>query len=69
MIKEGPVPQERKEKKKINCMKCVNFYVTWDKKFPNGCKAYGFKTKHVPSADVFLSSGLECQLFELKLKG
>lgn len=48
-------------------MKCVNYYVTWDKSFPNGCKAYGFKTKHMPSVDVFTSSGIECQLYERKL--
>jgi hypothetical protein len=58
-----------KVKKKINCMKCEHYYVTWDKKFPNGCKAYGFKTKHTPSADVLSSSGMDCQLYEAKKKG
>lgn len=60
---------EKKEKKKINCMRCAQYYVTWDESFPNGCKAYGFKTKQMPSVDVFSSSGMECQLFELKSKG
>jgi hypothetical protein len=55
-----------KPKKRINCLKCENFYVTWEKKFPNGCRAYGFKTKHMPSMDVLSSSGVECQLFKEK---
>lgn len=56
-----------REKKKINCMKCEHFYITWDAGFPNGCKAYSFKTKQLPSVDVFTSSGIDCQLYEGKL--
>ena len=44
----------------------MHFYVTWDEKFPYGCKAYGFKTNSMPSVKVYQSSGLECQLFAAK---
>ncbi len=49
-----------------NCLKCVFFYITWDEKHPNGCKAMGFKTKQLPSMTVFQSSGKPCELFKKK---
>lgn len=54
--------------KKIDCLKCEHFFVTWNKSFPRGCNAYGFKTKRIPSMDVLSSSGTECKLFKLKSK-
>ncbi|RKN84328.1 uracil-DNA glycosylase [Paenibacillus ginsengarvi] len=51
---------------RINCMKCRHFYVTWDPKFPKGCKAYGFKTQGLPSQTVLASSGKPCYQFEEK---
>ncbi|OXS78949.1 hypothetical protein [Domibacillus enclensis] len=47
-------------------MKCRHFYVTWDPKAPRGCRAYGFKTKQVPSVVVKRSSGHPCFQFSLK---
>lgn len=52
--------------KRVNCRKCVHYYITWDEKFPYGCRAYEFKTNTLPSVKVFQSSGLPCQLFTLK---
>ncbi|NLT94812.1 MAG: uracil-DNA glycosylase [Clostridia bacterium] len=51
---------------RINCLKCQYFYITWDKNFPRGCKAFGFKTKNLPSLVVFQSSGQSCQHFKPK---
>ena len=51
---------------KINCYKCKFFYVTWDKKFPRGCRFFGFKTQKLPSITVLESSGKPCYGFELK---
>lgn len=42
------------------------FQVTWDKKLPKGCKAYGFKSRELPSKVVLSSSGTECQMFQSK---
>lgn len=53
---------------KRNCYNCIFFYVTWEPKFPNGCKALGFKTKQLPSVTVFQSSGSPCELFRAKQK-
>ena len=50
----------------IDCHKCEHYYVTWDKHFPHGCKAMDFKSKQLPSVAVFVSSDMECLLYELK---
>lgn len=50
----------------VNCFQCRNYMVTWDPKNPRGCKAYGFKTRELPSAVVKRSSGMECLRFEQK---
>ena len=50
----------------VNCMQCVHFYVTWEKKFPKACKIYDFKTKTLPSAAVYEITGVQCLAFERK---
>ncbi len=49
--------------KKIICQKCTNYFVTWEAGKPHGCKAYGFKSKAIPSIVVKNSSGENCKLF------
>jgi hypothetical protein len=51
---------------KIVCSKCKHFYVTWDKDFPHGCTAMGFKSKNLPSLVAFQCSQIACQHFEPK---
>lgn len=51
---------------RIVCQKCKHYYVTWDKNKPHGCKAYGFKSKEVPSLVVKRSSGIECSFYQKK---
>jgi len=48
---------------KINCQKCIYFYVTWDPSFPKGCKLYGFKSMNLPCILVKQSTGLPCGKF------
>jgi hypothetical protein len=55
------------EGQRIDCRKCDFFYITWDKKFPYGCKAMGFKTVLRPSVEVRQASGVECLRFEPKI--
>ncbi|YCA11376.1 uracil-DNA glycosylase [Bacillus sp. AK128] len=50
----------------VNCFKCKHFYTTWDKSFPRGCRAFNFKTPHMPSVAVHTSSGSPCMRFEKK---
>jgi len=49
-----------------NCFKCQFFYITWDSRHPNGCKAMGFKTRSLPSVVVFQSSGKPCAFYKEK---
>ncbi|MDX9813612.1 MAG: uracil-DNA glycosylase [Sulfurimonas sp.] len=53
--------------KRVNCFKCEYYFVTWEASRPHGCKAYGFKSKIIPSMVVFQSSGTPCSLFKPKL--
>jgi len=48
---------------KINCFKCIYFAVTWDPKFPKGCKFFGFKSAEAPSVSVRASTGADCACF------
>lgn len=48
---------------KINCRECRHYYITFDAAMPYGCRAYGFKTRGLPSLAVFQSSGIRCTLF------
>lgn len=45
------------------CLGCRHYYVTWDKAFPYGCKAMGFKSRSVPCLVTRNASGLECLSF------
>ncbi|MGM0444665.1 MAG: uracil-DNA glycosylase [Fibrobacterota bacterium] len=51
---------------RINCRRCVNYYVTWDRNAPHGCRAYGFKSRVIPSIVVRKSSGAPCRLYRKK---
>ncbi|RAV18940.1 uracil-DNA glycosylase [Paenibacillus contaminans] len=54
------------ESKRIDCMKCRYYYVTWDKSFPRGCKFFNFKSAQMPAIVVRQSSGTPCLKFEPK---
>jgi hypothetical protein len=45
------------------CGNCRHYYITWDKSFPYGCKAMGFKSKALPYALTREVSGQECLSF------
>ena len=48
------------------CFRCRHFYVTWDKKFPRGCKAMGFVSRDMPSLVVRDASAMKCLKFKEK---
>ncbi|OQY01459.1 MAG: hypothetical protein B6I26_03790 [Desulfobacteraceae bacterium 4572_130] len=58
---------KKNKQKPINCYKCYHYYVTWDPKFPCGCRAMGFKSKRLPSSSVRESTGKPCLLFKKKV--
>lgn len=51
---------------RINCQKCTHYYVTWDPRFPHGCRAMNFKSKEMPYIQVARNTGHECLLFTPK---
>ena len=53
---------------KIDCYKCEYYYVTWEKNFPHGCRAMGFKGKELPNITVRKSTGgKDCISFKMKI--
>ena len=51
----------------VDCRKCAHFKITWIKEQPYGCKLFGFKSKGLPSVEVFLTSGKDCLKFAPKI--
>lgn len=54
-------------RERIYCKKCKHYYITWDIKFPNGCKLFGIKSKHLPSMMIYQSTGKNCDHFIEKI--
>lgn len=52
--------------KRIYCKNCFNYYITWDKKFPHGCKLWGIKSLNMPSIAVLHSKGNVCEYYQRK---
>jgi hypothetical protein len=51
---------------RIVCQRCVYYFVTWEPNKPHGCKAYGFKSRLLPSVAVKNSSGTDCNFYTPK---
>ncbi|ASS94714.1 uracil-DNA glycosylase [Peribacillus simplex NBRC 15720 = DSM 1321] len=64
MIGKSRTDDMGKKMKRVNCMACRHFYITWDSSFPKGRRAFQFKTSNQPSRDVFHSSGQPCLKFQ-----
>jgi hypothetical protein len=52
----------------IDCHRCEHYYVTWERTFPHGCRAVGFKSSQLPSIVVRVNSGRECLSYQEKTK-
>jgi hypothetical protein len=50
----------------VECRKCRHYYITWDRKFPYGCKAMNFRSVRLPSLEVLNASAVACRFFEDK---
>lgn len=49
-----------------NCMRCIYHHLTYDQRTPYMCVKLGFKSKIIPSREVKINSGMECQFFKQK---
>lgn len=63
------LPHSPMKQNPVNCHRCRHFYVTWDPRFPNGCRALNFKTREIPSMVVLRSSGEPCHFYNPKDPG
>jgi hypothetical protein len=61
-------PSPKGKPAEIDCFSCRHFFITHDRRFPYGCRKVGFKSKHLPSKEMYLNSNLECKVFEEKEK-
>ncbi|HCH24843.1 MAG TPA: uracil-DNA glycosylase [Oceanospirillaceae bacterium] len=50
-----------------NCMQCQHFYITWDEKFPRGCRLFNMKSRNLPMHDVLRIDGHPCRGFKQKV--
>ncbi|MCX7970117.1 MAG: uracil-DNA glycosylase [Negativicutes bacterium] len=53
----------------VDCRRCQHYYVTWDVRFPHGCRLIGFKSRLMPAWEVKKTSGRDCQGYAAKLSG
>ena len=50
-----------------DCWQCRNFAISWDPRNPYQCKMMGFKSRMIPSFEVFRADGNHCRGFMVKL--
>ena len=54
-------------KPRIDCHRCRHYFITWDERFPHGCRRMGFKSRRSPGDEVrYATSGQNCRLFDEK---
>ena len=54
---------------RLDCHKCIYYYVTWNPDFPHGCNGMGFMSRHYPNTEVRrIMNGKNCLLFSAKKK-
>jgi len=51
-----------------NCWQCEHFAISWDVQRPYSCRLMGFKSKSLPSSEVFKADGQACQCYYPKNK-
>ncbi len=59
-------PSSRPGHDRPRCTHCAHYYITFDVKFPYGCRALKFKSRRQPVLDVIESSDRPCQFFAPK---
>ncbi|WP_443640404.1 hypothetical protein ABXT70_10295 [Candidatus Njordibacter sp. Uisw_039] len=44
-----------------DCMQCKHFYVTWEAKFPRGCRLFAIKSRQLPMIEIMRIDGHACR--------
>ena len=63
---EEAVSDNSRESQPVNCFDCRSFFITHETAHPYGCRAMDFKSRELPCAAVFRSSGEPCLCHESK---
>jgi len=50
-----------------DCWQCRHFAISWDPRNPYQCKMMGFKSRMIPSFEVFRADGNHCRGFTAKV--
>ena len=53
----------------VDCNTCAHFFITWDKRFPYGCRAMSFMSSNLPNKDVLELEGRDCLIYRNKESG
>ncbi|CAN1537635.1 hypothetical protein MCEMIEM12_01619 [Burkholderiaceae bacterium] len=53
--------------KSPDCWQCRHFAISWDTRNPYSCKLMGFKSRMIPSFEVFRADGHPCRGFMAKV--
>ncbi|WP_169714744.1 hypothetical protein [Spirochaeta cellobiosiphila] len=48
------------------CLLCRYYYVTYDIRFPRGCRKFGIKSYHLPSLEIYRANKAHCPSFTPK---
>jgi hypothetical protein len=48
------------------CTKCAHYFITYDVRFPYGCRLMGFKSRQLPQQEILRLTGIACQTFEAR---
>ena len=63
-----PPTTDRSEPAKApDCWQCRHFAISWDPRNPYHCKMMGFKSRVIPSFEVFRADGNHCRGFMVKV--
>lgn len=49
------------------CSQCVHYFITFDVRFPYGCRAMGFKSRQQPKNEILAATGEACVTFTPKV--
>jgi len=63
-----PSTTQREPDKAPDCWQCRNFAISWDPRNPYHCKMMGFKSRMIPSFEVFRADGSHCRGFMVKIQ-
>lgn len=60
----GADPADQKRRRRMTCVGCRYYFITYEPTFPYGCQLLGFKSKRAPIIEVYAATQTDCQGYE-----